>query len=51
MKERKFFGTDGIRGVASKFPLDPETLVRIGQAVAEVFLRDHGSDFGGSLED
>jgi phosphoglucosamine mutase len=31
---RELFGTDGIRGVAGQFPLDPDTLVCIGLAVA-----------------
>lgn len=39
---RKYFGTDGIRGVANKSPLDPETLVRLGKAVARVFLQKKG---------
>lgn len=39
---RKYFGTDGIRGVASVTPLDPETLVRLGKAVAKIFLRRKG---------
>jgi len=37
--ERKFFGTDGIRGVAGMAPLDPETLVRLGKAVATIFMK------------
>lgn len=37
---RRYFGTDGIRGVAGVSPLDPETLVRLGKAVAKVFLKD-----------
>jgi len=37
-KERKFFGTDGIRGVASQPPLDPESMVRLGKAIAKIFL-------------
>lgn len=37
-RERKFFGTDGIRGVANVPPLDPETIVRLGQAIARLFL-------------
>lgn len=37
---RKYFGTDGIRGVAGVSPLDPETLVRLGKAVAKVFMKD-----------
>jgi phosphoglucosamine mutase len=32
--ERKLFGTDGIRGVADSFPLDPETTFAIGCALA-----------------
>ena len=35
---KKFFGTDGIRGVASVPPLDPETMVRLGKAIAKIFL-------------
>lgn len=37
---KRFFGTDGIRGVAIKPPLDPETLVRIGQAIAKILTND-----------
>jgi phosphoglucosamine mutase len=39
--ERKYFGTDGIRGVAGASPLDPETLVRLGKAVAMIFMQEH----------
>jgi phosphoglucosamine mutase len=39
---RKYFGTDGIRGTASVPPLDPETLVRLGKAIANIFLRQKG---------
>ena len=39
---RKFFGTDGIRGVAGVAPLDPESLVRLGKAIATVFLQQGG---------
>jgi phosphoglucosamine mutase len=39
---RRYFGTDGIRGVAGTPPLDPETLVRLGKAVASIFMRDNG---------
>ena len=41
-KERQYFGTDGIRGVAGVAPLDPETLVRLGKAIASVFMRRKG---------
>jgi phosphoglucosamine mutase len=39
-RERRYFGTDGIRGVAGTAPLDPETMVRLGKAVAKVFMKD-----------
>jgi phosphoglucosamine mutase len=39
-RERRYFGTDGIRGVAGAHPLDPETMVRLGKAVAKVFMKD-----------
>lgn len=35
--ERRYFGTDGIRCVAGQAPLNPETLVRLGKAIAQVF--------------
>lgn len=35
---REYFGTDGIRGTAGVSPLDPETVVRLGKAIAKVFL-------------
>jgi phosphoglucosamine mutase len=31
---RRLFGTDGIRGVAGEFPLDPATVEKIGRALA-----------------
>ncbi len=34
---RKYFGTDGVRGVANEKPLDPETVVRLGMAVGSLF--------------
>jgi phosphoglucosamine mutase len=30
----KLFGTDGIRGVANSYPMDAETAVRVGRAIA-----------------
>ena len=36
-KERKLFGTDGIRGVANRHPMTPELVLRIGRAVASLF--------------
>jgi phosphoglucosamine mutase len=35
--KRNIFGTDGIRGEANTYPLDPETVVRLGKAIAKVF--------------
>lgn len=35
----KLFGTDGIRGVAGKYPLDRETVARIGRALG-IFLNN-----------
>jgi phosphoglucosamine mutase len=37
MGARDLFGTDGIRGVAGSFPLDIETVIKIGQAVGSYF--------------
>ena len=36
---RKLFGTDGIRGKANSFPIDPRTLQVIGMAVGHYFLK------------
>ena len=33
---RELFGTDGIRGIANKYPITPEVALRIGRAVARV---------------
>ena len=37
---RKLFGTDGIRGVANKYPMTPEMALTIGRAVAVYFGQD-----------
>src|SRR5581483_5781484 len=39
--ERKLFGTDGIRGVAGAFPLDPETTFAIGRALGHHIVRSN----------
>ncbi|MCC2111978.1 MAG: phosphoglucosamine mutase, partial [Hyphomicrobiales bacterium] len=36
---RKFFGTDGIRGHANKFPITPEIALKVGMATGIVFRR------------
>lgn len=35
-QKTKLFGTDGIRGTANTFPMVPETVVRIGQAIGYI---------------
>ena len=37
-QERRYFGTDGIRGRANAGSLAPGFVVRLGQAAAETFL-------------
>lgn len=37
--KRKYFGTDGIRGEANKFPMDPATVLKIGMAAGVQFMR------------
>lgn len=36
----KLFGTDGIRNEANKIPLDPASIVKLGQAIGKHFLVD-----------
>ncbi len=42
--ERKFFGTDGIRGRVGEAPITPEFCLRLGWAVGRVFGRRAGTD-------
>ncbi len=39
----KVFGTDGIRGIANVYPITPETALRVGKAVAQMF-REKGKN-------
>jgi phosphoglucosamine mutase len=39
---KKLFGTDGIRGEAGKYPLDPETVVHVGSALARTLESQEG---------
>ena len=34
---RKYFGTDGIRGRANKFPMTPDIAMKVGMAVGVAF--------------
>ena len=36
----KLFGTDGIRGIANKYPITPEMAMKIGQAVTCILRRN-----------
>ncbi len=38
----KLFGTDGIRGTVNKHPMTPETVLKIGMAVARLLRDKHG---------
>ncbi|PIN84877.1 MAG: phosphoglucosamine mutase [Candidatus Diapherotrites archaeon CG11_big_fil_rev_8_21_14_0_20_37_9] len=40
-KEKKLFGTDGIRGKANEYPMTPEMALRVGKAIAKIF-RNNG---------
>ena len=35
--ERKYFGTDGVRGTANAFPMTPEIALKVGQAAGQYF--------------
>ncbi|WP_115719387.1 phosphoglucosamine mutase [Gallaecimonas mangrovi] len=39
MKERKYFGTDGIRGLVGEEPITPEFALKLGYAVGKVLSR------------
>ncbi len=36
----RLFGTDGIRGMANEYPIEPMTIVRLGMALAKVLKKD-----------
>ncbi len=44
VRTTKLFGTDGIRGTANAFPMTPETVVRVGQAIG-LLLRRRGRPY------
>lgn len=39
-KTTKLFGTDGIRGTANQWPMTPETVVKIGQAIGYLLQKE-----------
>ncbi len=38
---RKYFGTDGVRGLANTTPMDPQTIMRCGMAAGSLFSNGH----------
>src|ERR1700712_1204285 len=40
MTERKYFGTDGIRGRANAFPMTAEVAYRVGMAAGKMFMSE-----------
>lgn len=42
--KRHIFGTDGVRGLANQAPLDPETSLSLGRALARVYLGQGGKN-------
>ena len=38
-RNRKLFGTDGIRGTANSFPITPEIIMKVGQAMGHILHR------------
>jgi phosphoglucosamine mutase len=40
----QLFGTDGVRGIAGRFPLDPGTVTRLGWALGRVLQTQGGSE-------
>ncbi|MFA4874544.1 MAG: phosphoglucosamine mutase [bacterium] len=43
-KKRKLFGTDGVRGIANRYPMDSRIATSLGQAVAAVYRDAPGLD-------
>lgn len=40
-KNTKLFGTDGIRGTANTFPILPEVILKVGQALGHILNQNH----------
>ncbi|PPR78953.1 MAG: Phosphoglucosamine mutase [Alphaproteobacteria bacterium MarineAlpha2_Bin1] len=41
INKKHFFGTDGIRGEANKFPMTPEIILKLGMSIGSYFANDH----------
>ena len=46
-RSRKYFGTDGIRGVVGEDPITPEFMMRLGFAAGKVFSKQSSADSSG----
>ena len=44
MSDKKYFGTDGIRGHVGSYPITPEFMLRLGWAAGQAFKRDGQRD-------
>lgn len=40
---RKYFGTDGIRGLVGEAPITPDFVMRLGYAAGKVLSQSHGA--------
>lgn len=38
-KPKRLFGTDGIRGTANQFPMTPDVVMKVGQAMGHILRR------------
>ncbi|HEX5483974.1 MAG TPA: phosphoglucosamine mutase [Terriglobia bacterium] len=43
LRKPQLFGTDGVRGVAGRFPLDSETVGKLGRALGLILMRENSS--------
>jgi phosphoglucosamine mutase len=39
VKAKKLFGTDGIRGTANQFPMTPDVVLKVGQAMGHILMK------------
>ena len=44
MNQRKYFGTDGIRGLVGQWPISADFMLRLGRAVGSVLVHEAGGD-------
>ncbi|MAO40612.1 MAG: phosphoglucosamine mutase [Pseudohongiella sp.] len=42
MQEKRYFGTDGIRGHVGEYPITPDFMLKLGWAAGKVFARESG---------